>query len=559
MAGEKKGVLWKFLDVLRPEKQDIVSIYFYAILGGLVQLSLPLGIQSIISFMMGGAISTSLVLLIILVILGVFIAGLLNVNQMKLIEKIQQQLFVRYSFLYAYSIPRFDLQYVDNYYLPELVNRFSDTVSLQKSVAKLLLDVPTATIQILFGLILLSFYHPVFIFFSVALVVVLLLILIATADRGMQTSIEESNYKYKVMGYLEELARAIVNFKLLGNTTRHIVKTDGYVTGYLNARTAHFRILLFQYWTLIAFKTLITAAMLIVGAFLLVGQQLNIGQFIAAEIVILSVIGSVEKLIVNLEKVYDVMTSVEKLTKVTEKPLEANGDVQFVPSGKGISVRTRSLTFGYTENEQVLKGITLDIEPGQRICITGPSGAGKSTLLKLLSGLYGSFTGNLLMDEIPLRNYDLASLRRNIGIMLRRQDLFQGTLRENICHDEGEVSYRQLDMLSRLVGLTSFIESSPYGYERLIGPMGQRLSGKVVKQILLMRALYGQPGMLILENPWQGLSEECAAAIKNYIFTELKDVTVIISTNDEEYAATCDKTVVMENGTISQITERKRK
>ena len=111
----------RILKVLKLEKQEITSIYFYAILSGLVQLSLPLGIQSIISFVLGGSISTSLIVLIVLVVLGVLFNGFISVQQMQLIEKVQQQLFVRYSFEYAHKIPRLDLKSVDKYYLPELI------------------------------------------------------------------------------------------------------------------------------------------------------------------------------------------------------------------------------------------------------------------------------------------------------------------------------------------------------------------------------------------------------------------------------------------------------
>jgi ABC-type bacteriocin/lantibiotic exporter with double-glycine peptidase domain len=172
MAESKISTLQKFFNILKYEKSEISSIYFFAILSGLVNLSLPLGIQSIISFVLGGTISTSMVILIVVVIVGVFVGGLLQVNQKKIIEKIQQQLFVRYAFQYAYTIPKLNMQEVDNYYLPELTNRFFDTVSLQKGITKLLLDMPVATIQIVFGLILLSFYHPVFIFFGLLLLLV---------------------------------------------------------------------------------------------------------------------------------------------------------------------------------------------------------------------------------------------------------------------------------------------------------------------------------------------------------------------------------------------------
>ncbi len=150
-----------------------LQFIFMPYLNGLIQLSLPLGIQAIISFVLGGAISTSLIIMIALVVLGVFLNGMLKVNQMRLIEKVQQKIFVRYSFEFAERIPKLNLQSVDSYYLPELVNRFFDTVTLQKGISKLLLDIPAATIQIIFGLLLLSFYHPVFIFFGLMLILII--------------------------------------------------------------------------------------------------------------------------------------------------------------------------------------------------------------------------------------------------------------------------------------------------------------------------------------------------------------------------------------------------
>ena len=199
----------RILRVIRLETNEISSVYFYAILGGLIQLSLPIGIQSIINFVLGGSISTSLVILIVGVVFGVFLTGLLQVNQMKLIEKVQQKIFVRYALEFTDRIPRLNLSAIDGKYLPELVNRFFDTMSLQKGIAKLLLDVPTATIQVIFGLMLLSFYHPVFIFFGLSLILIVYLILRVTGARGMESSLEASDYKYAVAGWLEEMARVI--------------------------------------------------------------------------------------------------------------------------------------------------------------------------------------------------------------------------------------------------------------------------------------------------------------------------------------------------------------
>jgi len=552
MAEKKVSTITRFLEILHFERSEITSIYFYSVFSGLVQLSLPLGIQSIISFVLGGAISTSLVLMIIVVILGVFLTGLLQVNQMKIIEKIEQQLFVRYSFQYAHTIPNLSPREINDYYLPELVNRFFDTISLQKGIAKILLDIPAASIQVVFGLILLSFYHPVFIFFGLLLLSILVLILRTTGNRGLETSIEESNYKYKVAGYLQELARVITTFKFSRNNSLHISKTDKYVTGYLTARTSHFRILLLQYWTLVAFKVLIVAAMLIIGGYLLVNQQLNIGQFIAAEIVVLMVLGSIEKIIVNLDKVYDVLTSLDKISKVLDKPTEHSGDVQFQDVPGQMKITVKDVSFGYAEGKNVLHRISLDIAGGEKVCIMGKDNSGKSTLLRLLTGAYRSYHGTIMINGVPLNNYDARSIRTNTGILLQVQDIFQGTLKENICVGDDSITYFQMNEMAELVGLRNFVDEHKEGYDMELSPMGQHLSARVIKMILLVRALVHEPSLLLLEEPWLGLEEEHATKIQEYLASYPANKIVIVVSNDEAFANEhCDKVIVLENGTIT--------
>ncbi len=554
MAEKKVSTITRFLEILRFEKSEISSIYFYSIFSGLVQLSLPLGIQSIISFVLGGAISTSLVLMVIVVILGVFLTGLLQVNQMKIIEKIEQQLFVRYSFQYAHTIPNLSSKEINDYYLPELVNRFFDTISLQKGIAKILLDIPAATIQVVFGLILLSFYHPVFIFFGLLLLSILYLILRVTGNRGLETSIEESNYKYKVAAYLQELARVITTFKFSRNSSLHISTTDKYVTGYLEARTSHFRILLLQYWTLVAFKVLIVTAMLVIGGYLLVNQQLNIGQFIAVEMVVLMVLSSVEKLIVNLDKVYDVLTSLEKISKVLDKPTEQSGNVQFTDLRSPMKLTVKDVTFGYSEVKDALHHVSFEINAGELTCIRGKDNAGKSTLLRLLTGTYRNYRGSIMINGVQLNSYEAKSIRCNTGILLQMQDIFQGTLRDNICVGDDTITYHQLNEVADMVGLKKFVDEHKEGYELELSPTGQHLSARVIKMILLMRALIHKPSLLLLEEPWEGLDDEHAAKIKDYLVNYPKHKMVIIVSNDEEFAAQhCHKVIELESGKVKSI------
>jgi len=543
------GPVARIYNLVKLERKEITAIYFFAILSGIIQLSLPLGVQAIIGFVLGGAMSTSLIILISLVILGVLFTGLMQINQMRLNEKVQQKIFVRYSFAFAERLPKLDLKKTDSFYLPELVNRFFEVTILQKGLSKLLLEIPAATIQVLFGLILLTFYHPAFILFGVLLILILWLILYYTGNRGLQTSLLESRSKYSIAGWLEEMARTVKSLKFSSGARYHLQKTDERVTSYLEYRTMHFKILLQQFYTLVGFKVIITASMMIVGSILLLNQQLNIGQFIAAEIVIILVINSVEKLIGNLDNVYDVLTAVDKLGKFTDKPVEENGTMQFVPGKNGVSVEMENVSFGYMPGKKILNNISVKINAGEKVAVAGMDGSGKSTLLKLLTGSYQDFEGAILINNVPVGNYDLSSLRAQTGIMLSQQDIFEGSLIDNITMGNPAVSLQRVNELAEKTGLLSYVSTLGRGYDTGLDAAGIRLPRNVIHKILLVRALAHNPSLLLLEEPWQGIEEKNKKQVQEALLHESKGTTLIVVTSDENFLQQCDKIIYMkENG-----------
>ncbi len=536
--------LARIFNLVRLERKEISAIYFYAIFGGLISLAIPVGIQALIGFAQTNTASASIVVLITLIVVSVFITGVLQIKQMQLTEKIQQQIFVRYSFSIANKIPSLNLASVDDYYLPELINRFFDIPTLQKGLAKLLLDFPIAIIQIVFGLILLAFYHPVFIAFGIVLVFVIIVILYFSGTKGLQTSLTESKHKYGVAAWLEEMARIIRSIKFSKSASFHIEKTDTRVTDYLIARTSHFKILELQFKTLIGFKTLVTTAMLVVGTFLLLQQQLNVGQFIAAEIVILTIINSVEKIIGNLDSVYDVLTSVDKIEKITDKESEQGGTLPLNSNNTGISIAVQDVSFNYPGgNKDVLEKISFSVAANEKVCIQGNEGSGKSTLLRLFTGSYADFKGSILINGIPIKNYDLYSLRIHTGVFLSRQDIFDGTLLENICMGLPNAEMSEIIKLCQLTGLSNYLGELPQGFDTPLYSNGRKLSNNVVKKILLVRALLNKPSLLLLEEPWDGLENIYQQQVKNYLLHDLKNTTVLVISKDENFASDCDKTI----------------
>jgi ABC-type bacteriocin/lantibiotic exporter with double-glycine peptidase domain len=287
----------------------------------------------------------------------------------------------------------------------------------------------------------------------------------------------------------------------------------------------------------VAFKVIITAAMLIVGTLLLLDQQINIGQFVAAEIIIITIIASTEKIISNLDSVYDIMTAVEKIAKLTDKPIE-NGGTYSLEESEMIAISAKNLSFGY-DDKPIFKDLNFDIQPGDKVCIKGRDGSGKSTLLKLLSGVYKDFKGQLLVNNVPIANYELLPLRKKMGILFQHENIFHGSLWENLTMDNPGITRGFINELCQKTGLQSFLSGLPHGYDTQLDPAGKQLPRSVVQKIMLVRALAHRPSLLILEEPFHGIEESFRHSIEKLILG-IENTTVIVATADEQFANKCN-------------------
>ena len=545
----------KFIDILKLDRKDIFQIYFYAILAGILNLSLPLGIQAIISLIGGAQVSTSLIIMIIVITIAASLSGIFQMIQLYISEKIQQRIFARISFQFADRLPKIKMEKLGKKYLPELMNRFFDTITLQKGLSKLLLDFSAAVLQTLFGVILLSLYHPYFIILGFSIVVVVYVIIRYTANKGMQTSLKESDHKYEMAFWLEETAKNATTFKLAGITDFIIEKTDEIATKYVNARKKHFNILLSQYSTLVIFKTFIIAGLLILGTILVIQQRMNIGQFVAAEIVIVLIIGSVEKLMLSIETIYDVLTSVEKLDKINHLEVEQekgeNFDSFIKEEAEGMEVSAHHLNFKFSDSKKlVIKDINFTIQKNERICVAGFNNSGKSTLLQLISGLYTEFDGTITYNKIPIGNLKLETLRSHIGDSLSQETLFGGTLFDNISMGRARADIENVTWAIEQVGLTEFVENLPKGYNTLLDPQGRTLPLSIVRKIVLARSIADKPRLLVLEDTFFHLEKERMEKIKKLLFTDERPWTLVIASNDIEIANACDKVLIIKDGEI---------
>ena len=551
MASPKLTPWQRFIGLLQLEKKDIFQIFYYAIFSGIVALTLPLGIQAIINLIQGAQVSTSWIVLVTLVTIGVAFSGTLQLMQLRIIEIIQQRIFTRSSFELSYRFPKIKTAELRNYYPPELANRFFDTLIIQKGLSKILIDIPTAILQIIFALILLSFYHPFFIIFGILLLGLIFVVFKYTAKRGLETSLAESKNKYRVAHWIQEVARNMVSFKLSGNTSFAVDKNDDLVSDYLTARESHFKILMIQFIQMISFKVLVTASLLLIGGALVLNQEMNIGQFVAAEIIILLVIASVEKLIVGLESFYDVLTSIEKLGQIVDKDLEDQDAEK--PIFDTLKVELDHVSYAVPNRQKpILKDVSLTIKNDSRILIYGESGSGKSSLLRLISGINEPSLGNIYINNQSISSLNLNHYRSQLGMSLTEETPFEGSIKDNLTLGNPEITDKAIVEVLENVGLMDFIKDLPDGLKTILYPDGKQMSHTVSKKLILARAILKKPKLLILEDALDRFNPTETNAIISYLTDSSKPWALIVVSGNENWKAKCNEIIQLEKGKIKK-------
>jgi ABC-type bacteriocin/lantibiotic exporter with double-glycine peptidase domain len=544
--------LKRFRNLIEVDKKDIYQILMYAILGGVISLSLPLGIQSIVNFIQAGKVSTSWIVLVIMVVIGVAFVGILKIMQYRITENLQQKIFVRSSFEFAYRFPKIKFNQLYNYSAPELANRFFDTLSVQKGFSKLLLDIFGAVLQILFGVILLSLYHPFFIFFGFIVLALLYFIFKINFTAGLETSLKESKYKYRVAHWIQEIARNHLSFKSKNVFEFSLQKNDKIVSKYLQQRENHFTILRRQFIQLTGFKVLITAGLLIIGGILVLNQQMNIGQFVAAEIIILTIITAVEKLFSGLELFYDVLTSLEKLGTVVDMEIETEKpNPNYQLEDEPIYIETNNVSFKFPDSEShVLQNINLKIEPNDCVLIEGNNGSGKTTLLRILSRLIEPSTGNVFINNVNYKKFAVEDYQSKIGIITINDTLFEGTILENITCKNPKITNQKLKEVADKLELTNYIKKLPLGYDTRVYAEGKQINSSIIQKILLARCIINEPKILFLEEPLSKVDPNQANEIIDYLSDKKHDWTLVIISQNEHWIKKVNKRYILEKGEI---------
>ncbi|MHB8863476.1 MAG: peptidase domain-containing ABC transporter [Pirellulaceae bacterium] len=533
----------RLIGLLRPERHDIWVILVFSVVVGILTLAAPIAVEALVNTVAFGRYLQPVFVLAGLLFTFLTFAAAIRGLITYVVEIIQRRLFIRVVEDLAYRLPRVRQEALTGEYGPELANRFFDVVTVQKVVASLLLDGIAIVLQTVIGMAVLAFYHPFLLGFDLVLLLCIGVVVFGLGYGAVTTAVKESRAKYALAAWLQELARWPTAFKLHAGSQFALDRADQLAVNWLDARRAHFRILMRQILFALGLQAIAATALLGLGGWLVINGELTLGQLVAAELIVMVIVGSFAKLGKQLENFYDLLAAVEKLGHLFDLPTEPHDRLFHLRPGGPAHVRVRDVTSTFGPEKAVGK-LNLDIAPGTTVAVTGPPGYGKSTLVELLCGIRQPDAGHVELDGIDLREIRLDSLRDQLAVA-RSIEIFRGSIGENVHLNRPAIS--ALDVRESLdgMGLLDEILKLPEGLNTQLQTNGAPLTTSQASRLMVARAIVGRPRLLLIDGTLDALPEHTLGAVLTSLTRPQAPWTLLVVTNRREVLVACQRIVLL--------------
>ncbi|MGZ8094610.1 MAG: peptidase domain-containing ABC transporter [Methylosarcina sp.] len=548
MAGQDP--LQRLQQLIHLERQDIGTLLAYGVGIGLLSLATPIAVQALVNTIAFGALLQPLFVLTLILLVLMSFSNTLVALQFYVVEMLQRRLFVR---LFGETASRLQCATIatrDQQYLPELVNRFFDVVSLQKTAAALLLETLGYVLQTLIGMLLLAFYHPMLLAFDLFLIVALYLILFVMGKKGIPTAIEQSRAKYAAVAWLESIAANPLLGKSRQGENFMNAQSKRIAEDYLQSCINHFRVLSRQNMGALILHTLANTALLAMGGWMVIERQLSLGQLIAAELVVGAMIYGLTRLGKTLDNFYELVASLDKIGYLQDLPQETGKGNSPKPSEHAYQVDIQQLTVASGPQTDTIDDLNLHLAPGDRLVIS--EGAERGTLLDVLFGMRNSISGRITLDQWDLRDMSLGAMRDSIGLV-RYAEVLDISIADNVSIGRN-LPLNEIRAVLDQVGLLDMISMLPEGLNTQLCAHGEPLIGDQQLRLTLARAIAGRPRLLLIDKALDRIDSRCLELILDVLLSANAPWTLIVISHEPRVIARCKRHARIRNGQLEEVT-----
>ncbi len=534
--------------LLTPEMRDIGVVLVYGVAVGLLALAVPIATQTIVNTAAFGTLLQPLLVLASLVLLVLTAAGVLHALQVLVAERIQRRIFARLAIDLAHRLPRVRYETYDTHRGTELLNRFMDVMTLQKLTTLLVLDGAALVMQMSVGMVLLALYHPYLLAFDALLLASVAFVLFVLGRGAVRTAVAESHAKYGALAWLEELARTPLTFRHAGGARWAQRRADHATLAYLDARSAHFRILFRQIVGTLVVQAGASALLLGLGGALVADQQLSLGQLVAAELIVTPLVHRIARLGKYLESVYDLLAGADKIGVLFDLPLEPEQGKAAEATGPA-HLRLRHASF-LRRGQPVLRDLDAELTPGAHVAVLGETGSGKSTLADLVAGLRAPSTGAVELDGLDLRELASEALRESIALV-RESALFDGSLEDNV--QVGRDDPRATREVLEALGILDELTTSTVGLTTSVRGANVPVCTGVARRLAVARAVLRRPRLLVLDQSVDELDDRARARVLALVLDREAPWTLLLLTRRPEVARRCERVLRLREGQLAEV------
>ncbi|MCB1201092.1 MAG: ABC transporter ATP-binding protein [Leptospiraceae bacterium] len=539
--------LSKIQNLLRLESKDVTIIIFYGLVMALLSLIVPVAISSLVNTVAFGVFLQPVLVLTFIVFVAYIFLTVLTAMQTILAEMIQRRFFARSAIGIANRMPFINRDILDDYYPPELVNRFFDTMTVQKGLITLMLEAIPGFLGAMVGLFIIALYHPYFLVFDIIILLITVPLLGYYLGRNAYNAkMDESTAKYKVAAWLQDISRHNLTFRTVRGFDYAMDRNENNVNEYLSSRAKYFKFWMRQFVGFLGLKTIGSSFFLGLGGYLVIQRELTLGQLVAAEIIVLTIIDNLTKFGKYLEVYYDVSAAIVKLTKLEEIPLVErrkglNPDVQ-----GALSIMVQNLSLEDSSGNDFVSNLSFKIPSGKILGITGDNPIGAALIIDAIAGLREPAGGIIQLQEFDQRDLDEEFLRSKI-VLLRGNEIFEGSLIENVQlrNDCPETMVR--DALER-VGLNgNLTKNLNTGLTDHLQTYGSELNPTTAHQVTAARAILQRPGILLVDEFFDDMADYGLENMKSLMKEMKRKTTMIIVTYNPDILALCDSVLMFRN------------
>ena len=545
--GEERSPISRLWSLVRAEREDVLVVLVFAAGVGLLTLATPIAVQALVNSVAFGTLLQPLVVLALLLLAGLGLSGVLALFETYVVEILQRRIFVRVAADLSERLPRANLEKLGPSFGPELVNRFFDVFTVQKSTAMLLIEGLDLLLKAAVGLLVLALYHPTLLVFDIALILSLTFVVFVLGRRGSSTAVKESKAKYRVAEWLEEMARSPITFKSNAGASYARARVDDLAHAYLSARGTHFQVVFQQTIGAVTLQAIASATFLGLGGWLVIERELTLGQLVAGELIVAIVVSAFSKFGKQLETFYDLLAAVDKLGNLVDLPLEGRYGEPLTDCDDGVLVSVDRLSYTHEGGPQVLNEAALHVAPGEKLALVGSAGSGKSTFLDILYGIRRHTRGTVELCGHSIKDLSLEELRTKV-VLLRNAELVEGTILDNVRIGRANISTTQVRNLLRELGFLETIERLPAGLDTELGPGGTPLSSSQAKLLVLGRALVHEPRLLLIDGFLDDLDRATRRRVQDMLLSKAHAWTMILATDELDLVEACKRTIHLEGG-----------